>query len=236
VYREASRWKKETIMLELWGNLAPLILVSAALPLQTIIALQLVQSSTRAAFAWVAGMTTIRLLQGFLFGVVLSTIEERSGPDSPRFVLAGLLLMLALLLFVKALRSLLGAGDEDAPPPKWLTKAGSMSRLSAFAAGAGFMTVSVKFLAFTLGAISAITEAQVGARLSVFSFILFVVLGEIAPLTILILAASPSSQSAAVLDSFSVWLRRNNRAITIVVGIAFGTWFLIKALKQLHVI
>ena len=223
-------------MLELWGNLAPLILASAALPLQTIITLQLVRSSTRAAFAWVAGMTTVRLVQGFLFGIVFVASEERSGPDSPRFVLAGLLLILALLLYVKALRKLLGAEDEDAPPPRWLTKAGSMSPLAAFAAGAGFMTVSVKFLVFTLGAISAITEAQLDARPSALIFILFVVLAEIAPLIILVLAVISSSQSAAILDAFSAWLRRNNRVITIVIGVVFGTWFLLKALKQLHVI
>jgi hypothetical protein len=117
----ASLAKKAPIMLELWGNLAPLIIVSAVLPLQTIVTLQLVRSSTRAAFAWVAGMTTVRLTQGFLFGVVFAASEERAGPDSPRFVLAGLLLILALLLYVKALRKLLGAEDEDAPPPQWLT-------------------------------------------------------------------------------------------------------------------
>ena len=223
-------------MLELWGNLAPLILVSAALPLQTIITLQLVRSSTRAAFAWVAGMTTIRLVQGFLFGIVFAASEERAGPDSPRFVLAGLLLILALLLYVKAFRKLLGAEDEDAPPPQWLTKAGSMSPLRAFAAGAGFMTVSVKFLVFTLGAVSAIAEAHIDSRLSVLTFIIFVLLAEIAPMAILALATASSSQSAAMLGAFSAWLRRNNRLITIVIGVVFGTWFLLKALKQLHVI
>jgi Sap, sulfolipid-1-addressing protein len=223
-------------MLELWGNLAPLIIASAALPLQTIITLQLVRSSTRAAFAWVAGMTTVRLLQGFLFAVVFSASEKRSAPNSPRFLLAGLLLILALLLYVKALRSLLGAEDEDAPPPRWLTKAGSMSPLAAFAAGAGFMIVSVKFLVFTLGAISAITEAHRDARLSALTFISFVALAEIAPLTILALAAISSSQSVAILDAFSAWLRRNNRVITVLIGVVFGTWFLLKALKQLNVI
>jgi hypothetical protein len=53
-------------MLELWGNLAPLILASAGLPLQTILTLRLVQASTSAAFAWVAGMTMVRLIQGFV--------------------------------------------------------------------------------------------------------------------------------------------------------------------------
>lgn len=46
------------------------------------------------------------------------------------------------------------------------------------------MTVSAKFLVFTLGAIGAITEAHVGASISLLVFVLFVLLAEIAPLTI----------------------------------------------------
>lgn len=87
--------------------------------------------------------------------------------------------MLALLLYVKAMRTAFGAEDEDAPPPGWLTKAGSMPPLAAFGAGAGFMTVSAKFLVFTLGAINAIAEAQLSAERSVLIFVLFVLLAAI---------------------------------------------------------
>ena len=223
-------------MLELWVNLVPLILVSAALPLQTILTLRLVRSSLAAAFAWVAGMITVRLIQGLVFGVVVKASEEHSGTDAPRYILGVLLLVLSLLLFVKALRTMLGAEDEDAPPPGWLTKAGAMSPKAAFGAGAGFMTISVKFLVFTLGAISAITEADLDARLSALMYVLFVVLAAIAPLTILALAASSSKRSAAMLDGFSTWLQRKTRVITILLGLIFGIWFLIKALKQLAVL
>lgn len=181
-------------------------------------------------------MMTVRLIQGVLFGVVFSASEEHSGPDSPRFVLAALLLVSAMLLYAKALCKAMGAEDEDAPPPQWLTKAGSMSPLSAVGAGAAFMTITVKFLVFTLGASSAIAEAQVGARLSALTFVLFVVLAEIAPLTILALAVSSSSRSAEILEGFSARLQRNNRVITILMGVVFGTWFLLKALRQLHVL
>lgn len=223
-------------MLDLWSNLAPLIIASAVLPLQTIVTLLLVRSSVRSAFAWVAGMTTVRLIQGVLFGVVLSASEAQSGPSSTRFFAAGVLLVLALLLYVKALRSALGAEDEDAPPPQWVVKAGSMSPVAAFGAGAGFMTLSVKFLVFTLAAIDAIADAQMGATLSVLTFLLFVALAQIAPFTILALGASSSSRAAAILEGFSAWLRRNNRVITISFGLIFGTWFLLKALKQLGLI
>jgi hypothetical protein len=71
-------------MFDLWSNLAPLILASAVLPLQTIVTLLLLRSSIRSAYAWVAGMTMVRLLQGVLFGVVLTASEEHAGPNSRR--------------------------------------------------------------------------------------------------------------------------------------------------------
>jgi len=223
-------------MLELWSNLAPLILASAALPLQTIVTLLLVRSSIRSAYAWVAGMTTVRLLQGVLFGVVLRASEAQSQPKSPQFFLGALLLVLALLLYVKALRTAMGADDEDAPPPQWIVKAGSMSPLTAFGAGAGFMTLSAKFLVFTLGAISAIADAHIGVKLSVLTFVLFVVLAQSTPFIIVALAASSSSRSASILEGFRAWLQRNNRVITIVFGLVFGSWFLLKAVTRLDLI
>jgi Sap, sulfolipid-1-addressing protein len=223
-------------MLDLWANLAPLIVVSAILPAQTIVALRLARASVKAAFAWVAGMTVIRLAQGIVFGVVLAESEANSPAESSKPFLGTLLLVLAILLYVKALRKAVDSEDEDAPPPRWLARVGSMSPLTAFAAGAGFMTLSVKFLVFTLAAIAAIAEAHLGTRLSVLMFLLFVALAQIAPFTILALAVSSPERSAAILDEFSAWLRRNNRVISILFGLVFGTWFLLKSLKQLNVI
>lgn len=221
-----------SLMLGLWINLAPLVLASAALPLQTIVTLLLARSSIRSAYSWVAGMTVVRLLQGFLFGFVLEEVEREA--QGPKYFLGALLLVLALLLYVKAFRALVEAEDEDAPPPGWVTKAGSMSPLAAFAAGAGFMTLSVKFLVFTLGAIGAIADAQIGWTFSVVTFILFVVLAQGIPFGILVLASSSSSRSAAILDGFGAWLRRNKRAMTVIFGLIFGTWFLLKAAARLH--
>jgi threonine/homoserine/homoserine lactone efflux protein len=222
-------------MYELWSNLAPLVLVSAALPLQTIVTLLLVSSSIRSAYAWVAGMTTVRLLQGVLFSVLLTT-ESSAEPKPRQYFLGGLLLVLALVLYVKAIRAAMGAEDEDAPPPKWITKAGSMSPRVAFGAGAGFMTVSVKFLVFTLAAISAIGDADLPVKVSVATYLLFVVLAQSIPFTILALASSSSSRSSEILDSFRAWLQRNNRVITIIFGLIFGTWFLFKAFSRLNLV
>jgi threonine/homoserine/homoserine lactone efflux protein len=227
---------EEIEMFILWSDLAPLILASAAVRLQTIVTLLLVRSSIRSAYAWVAGMTTVRLLQGVLFGVVLRASEAQSQPKSPQFFLGALLLVLALLLYVKALRTAMGADDEDAPPPQWIVKASSMSPLTAFGAGAGFMTLSVKFLVFTLGAISAIADAHLGIELAVITFVLFVALAHAVPFAMLALASSSSSRSAAILEGFQAWLERNNRLITIMFGLVFGTWFLLKALTRLGLV
>ncbi len=143
--------------------------------------------------------------------------------------------MLALLLYVKAFRKALNAEDEDAPPPAWIAVVGSMSPLAAFGAGAGFMTFRAKFLVFTLGAIGVIAEAQLSTINSVTVFVLFVLLAEVGPLAILGLSLSSSGRSTAILEGFNTWLRRNSRAITILFGLIFGTWFLLKALMQLQV-
>jgi NhaP-type Na+/H+ or K+/H+ antiporter len=64
-------------MSALWRDLIPLILVSAVLPLQTIVTLALVRSSIRSAYAWVAGMCLVRVLQGVLFGFVIGGGSSR---------------------------------------------------------------------------------------------------------------------------------------------------------------
>ncbi|MGH9869340.1 MAG: GAP family protein [Candidatus Polarisedimenticolia bacterium] len=219
----------------MWIDLAPLILVSAALPLQTLVTLLLARSSIRSAWAWVAGMTAVRLLQGVLFGAILEPIEAQS-QSGPRLLAGTVLLVSSLLLYVKALRTAVGAEDEDAPPPLWVRKAGSMPPLAAFGAGAVLMLVSVKFLVFTLGAIGVIADAHMGIKISALTFLLFVLLAQSPGLAILALATSSSSRSTAILDGVNAWLQRNNRMVTILFGVVFGTWFLLKALNRLEVI
>jgi hypothetical protein len=223
-------------MSSLLGDLAPLVLVSAALPVQTIVTLALAGSSIRAAYAWVTGMTIVRLLQGFLFGLVLEYSGAQSTPESPQYILAAVLSVLALLLYVKAFRAATGGEDRDSTPPRWITKASTMTPLAAFGAGAGFMAVSLKLLIFTLGAISAIAEAHLGLEQSVIAFVVFVALAHGGPFFILALASSRSPRSAAILDGLQAWLQRRHRAITLILGLIFGTWFLLKAIRRLGLI
>lgn len=222
-------------MFVLWSELLPIILISAALPAQTVVTLALTRSSLLSAYAWVAGMMAIRLLQGMLVYLVLSS-GEADVESGPRFILGGILLVLSLLLYTKALRSALTSRDEDASPPRWIARVGTMAPLVAFGAGAGFMILSVKFLVFTLAAISSIAYAQIGGTRSVLTFLLFVTLSHSVPLGILALSTSSSSRSAAILDTTRHWLRSNSRIISITLGLVFGSWFFVKALVQLGII
>ena len=222
-------------MLALWTELIPIILISSALPAQTVVTLVIARSSLMSAYAWVTGMIVARLLQGVLFGFVPAP-RESDLDSGPQFILGAMLLVLSLLLYVKALRTAFGAEDEDAPPPKWIAKASSISPLAAFGAGAGFMTLSAKYLVFTLAAISSIMYAQVGVTPSVLTFFLFVALSHVAPFGVLALSASSSDRSVKILNLTRRWLHINNRMITIIFAMLFGSWFLIKAFVRLHII
>lgn len=226
-------------MANLWGTLVPLIIGSAVVPIQIVVTILLLRSPGGAftAGAWVAGMTTLRLLQGALFGFVFDSADDTSteggGGTSP--VVAGVLLVVAVLLLVTAVRQLLSEDDPDAPPPKWMTMTASMRPAKAFLLGFGVLAIGVKFWVFTLTAIGAIGDADLSRTGAITTFVVFVVLAESVHLVIVAAAVVAPDASSGALERTSDWLRAHNRVIMIVIGFVFGTWFLVKALDGLGV-
>lgn len=225
-------------MVDLWTTLVPLIVASALVPVQLIATIVLLRSSFGTAAAWVAGMATLRLAQGVLFGLILTGAGAAAAgsANGPGPVVSTLLLVLAVLFYVTAVRTLLAGDDPDAPPPAWMERAGTLTPTGAFLAGMAFLAVAVKFWVFTLGAIGAIAEADLGRAAGIGTFLAFVVLAQSGHLAILALAASSSSRAAGALSAISGWLERNNALLKIVLGIVFGTWFMGKALAGLGVL
>ncbi len=223
-----------------WSALVPLILGSAFVPIQIIITILLLRSKAgkRAALAWIAGLTTVRLLQGVIFGLILSsgssTPDDAAGGTSK--LVAGFLLVVALLLLVTGVKQLTSEVDPDAPPPKWLTATATMGPGKAFLLGAGLLTIGAKFWVFTLSAIGAIGDADLGRSSSVVTFLVFVLLAESIHILIVAAATVAPGASEALLTSASEWLTKHNRTIVIVLSFVFGTWFLLKALSGLGVI
>ena len=227
-------------MMSVWATLAPLILGGALVPMQMVITILLLRSAggVRTTLAWIAGMATVRLVQGGLFGPVLASEPPSDGSSSsgPGTVLSTLLLVLALVLYATALRRLLIEDDPDAPPPKWLKLADSMTAWRAFLFGLAMVVISAKFWIFTLGAVGAIADEHLGVATSVGLFLLFVALTESPHLVAVGTAVVSPERSAGMLDSASTWLQAHNRQMVILFATVFGTWFLLKALNGLGVI
>jgi hypothetical protein len=226
-------------MTNMWGSLIPLILGSALVPVQIVVTILLLRSAAgkRTAVAWIAGMTTVRLVQGLVFGLILSSSDtEAADTDGSGTIVSVLLLVVAVLFLVTALRQFLTHDDPDAPPPKWLAATASMTPAKAFLFGAGVIAIGAKFWVFTLGAMGVIGDADLDRTVGAVVFLVFVVLAVSVHLVLVGVAVLAPARADALLDRASDSLTRHNRMIMIVIGVVFGTWFAVKSLHGLGVI
>ena len=146
-------------MPSVWSELLPLALASMVVPVQWTLTILIVRTSRLRALAFVLGNVTVRLMQGVLFFLVIP--EPGDGGSEPSAGVAWLLLIVGTLLLVKALRSLLtGAPDEDAPPPRWIESAATMSAGRAYLVGAGLLAIGAKFWVFTMSAVAVLDTAD----------------------------------------------------------------------------
>ncbi|PKH40936.1 Sap, sulfolipid-1-addressing protein [Nocardioides alpinus] len=226
-------------MTSLWTTLAPLAIGSAVVPIQVVVTLLLLRGTggPSVAAAWVAGMTSVRLTQGVVFGLVLTGSSTGQGADdAPGPVVSGILLVLAVLLYALALRQLTADDDPDAPPPRWMAMTDGMGPGRAFAMGAGVLAIGPKFWVFTLAAVGAISDADLGQAAGITTFLLFVVLAASLNLVLLGAALVAPARSARLMDRASDWLVAHNGQITVALGLVVGTWFLVKALTGLGIL
>jgi hypothetical protein len=226
-------------MASLWGSLIPLIIGSAIVPIQIMITVLLLRSKAGkiTAVAWVAGMTTVRLAQGLVFGLILGAGNSGgSTSDGPGRVVSLLLLVIAIVFYVGAVKQILKQPDEDAPPPKWMAMVDGVTPGRAYLLGVGLLALGAKFWVFTLGAIAAIAGAGMSQGASILAFLVFVVLAESLHLAIVGIAYATPTRAAALLDGVAAFLARYNRILVIVLGLVFGTWFLFKALNGLGIL
>lgn len=210
-------------------KLTPFIIGSAVVPLQVMMIILLLNSPRQGlakAICLVAGMTTIRLMQGVIFGLILSPEPgETSGKSS---VVSTLLLVLGILLLITAYKQLRSEDDPDGPPPKWMVMLDTLTPLKAFGMGASLVLISGKFWVFTLSAIGVIEEAQLGQPSSTVAFLFFILLAQSLLLLAIIVRATIPGQSKSILEAISAWLTRYNRPIVIVVSLVFGLLFFVQ--------
>ncbi len=225
-------------MSELWTSLLPLMIGSAILPIQIAVTVLLLQSRAGriAGAAWVGGMTLVRLAQGLVFGLILETGVANEGPQRPGPIASALLLVASVVFVISAVKAWRKEPDHDAPPPDWMARIDSLSPGQALLGGVGVVALSPKLWVFTMAAITAIAESGATVTASAGWFLLFVVAAESVHLGLVGLAYLAPDRAAAVLPRVSGALARNGRAIKIVLGLAFGVWSFVKALRGFGVI
>jgi len=218
-------------------DLVPLAIGAAAVPVVMIITLLLLNSPAgrRAATLWVAGTITVRLLQGLVFGVVVTAPEGSA--DDPSTIASVVLLVLAVLLLTTAVKKIIGAADPDdaAEPPRWMTAFDSVSSGRAFLYGAALPLIAVKQWVFTLGAISVIEGGGLDRGVNVATYVGFVLVVTSPSIVFVAIAALAPARSARTLEAAMAWLVAHNDQILIVLGLVFGVFFGVRALDGLDV-
>ncbi len=215
--------------MEILYSLLPYIIASALVPIEitfNILILNNPQKGVLKSLAFVAGMTTLRLLQGVIFGLILfNSAAASAGPGGNGPVVLTLKLVLGILLLNNAYKKFRKEPDPDAPPPKWLTMVESVSLLNAFVMGFGIVAINPKLWVFTLGVISEIAEAQLGQPSSTSAFLLFILLAQSLLLLPLLLKVIFPQKSVQLLSRISEWLIRKSGAIILMISLIFGSLF-----------
>jgi hypothetical protein len=220
-------------MTTLWIDLLTLSVAAAVLPIWIVLVLFLLRSEggLRKATAFVAGATTVRLIQGVLFGFVFGAAVDQ-GDAGPELIASTLLLVVGILMLITAYKKWHKEEDPD-EPPKWMMTLGGLTTLKAFGVGALLMAVAIKQWVLTLSAIAIVEQAEASLASSVLAFLVFVVLAQSLIVAPIIACAVAPARSAKLLDTAQAWLARNNRVIAIAVSLIFGLWFSWKAITGL---
>jgi hypothetical protein len=215
------------------AELIPFIIGAAVVPLYIIIVLLVLrgEGGVAKAAAVVAGMFVLRLVQGVVFGYVLSGTASGNDSGGPSRVVSTLLIVLGILLYTTAFRTWQKEEDVDAPPPKWMTMFQDITLPKAFGMGMLMIVIGAKQWVFTLGALGVIRRSDLDGPENIIAYLIFM-LGAMSLLLLpIILRLAAPKQSTAVLESASAWLEKNNRPIVIAVSLIFGTFFVYRGVS-----
>jgi hypothetical protein len=224
-------------MPELWTTLLPLAFGSAVIPIEIALTIVVLRApgGVPKALAWVAGMTVVRLAQLLLLGPVIDVAVDDGQPGTS-VAEGAILLVVGVLFLVIAARKATNQPDEDAPPPGWMSLLDGASAGRAFLLGAGVIAVNPKLWAFTIAAIGAIGDADLGGAASVGAFVAFVALAQSVHLAAIAVTMLAPGRAKVVLDGLNGWLERHSRTLLIGLSAVFGVWLLVLALRAFGIL
>jgi len=132
------------------------------------------------------------------------------------------------LLIVLGLRSLLS--PPEASSPRWMESINSMSPPRAFAFGIALFPLQVKNLAIFVACLNLIIASSLSPQGSIVALLLVLVIFAIPVLVLISLYAALPHKASTMLGSLQTWMGNNNRAITVVICLVFGAFFLMRGL------
>jgi len=221
-------------------SLVPLGLAAAFQPPQIIALLVLLQTKRGAlnSLAYIAGMFVFRLVLGFGFWFLASSVEESVESTGGRFgiLVSAVLMVLGLLLLINALRRAFSAPDEDQQAASWLDSLEHVSPLRAALIGIAFLALDPKDWITDLAAVNLIADADLGTGSSFFAYLIYLLLAKTLLLIPLILMLISPKQAGRVLGNLNGWMNKHAHSIEIITAIIFGVIFIVIGLRGLGVV
>ena len=208
-------------------ELTPLILGSLIAVFEIIIILLFLKDQHNGlgkAVIFLLGIATTRILQGIIFGLVL-TPGASTDTANGKPVISMLLLVLGILLLNKAYKIIKKNPDPEDNPPKWITTVDSATPAKAFTLGMQIPLINTKMWVFTLGAISTIAYAQLPLPTSILVYLIFTALVLTLLILPILLRMLLPKLAKSIVEETSTWLIVHSRTILIVVLLIFGVYF-----------
>jgi Sap, sulfolipid-1-addressing protein len=229
--------------MELVIALVPLMVASAIVPTQIVITILVLQlpRGRWAAFAFIAGMFTVRVVQGVVFGLLLQPTADIDDADGqPHTLVSVILLLLGVVMLAAAARQVVagpaGDPDPDDPPPTWLTLLDRVTPAKAYLLGAGLILIAGKLWVFAIAAIAEIADAGFGLAESAVAYLAYAVGASGILLGLLLFAVLVPDRAESVLGRLHAFFIDRRREVIIAVSGTFGVLFLVKGLTGLGVL
>lgn len=207
-------------------QLLPPLIGSLAMPSWVLLILALLGSDRGVvkAAAVVGGTTSVRLVQGIIFGIILSAYEIGHQMNAKGAYFSILLIVLGVLMWLMAVHQAFQKADL-----KLMSMAAALTPVRALGLGALLVVTSSRCWIFTLAALGIIEQAELDIAQSVVAYILYMLGAQM----LLIAPILVSVRSSAHFEAATRWLEKYNRPIVIVVSVAVGCFFLWRGITGL---
>lgn len=226
-------------MTELIIPLSSLAIAATFQPPQVIALIMLLQTrqGTSSGLAYLAGITSFRLVLGSLAWVLISSLEDSIETTGSNFsyIVGAILVVLGLLMLIHALRRGFSAQGEDEAAASWLDKMENVSPVQAFLVGIAFLALDPKDWIIDLSMINLIAEADLSSTQSLIAYLAYILLAQSLLWIPLVLALAAADKIRPRLAKLNTWMREHEKSIEIITAIIFGLLFLAIGLENLGV-